>query len=270
VVKQEPDGVAATPTSSPVREPLVAAPVAVKKEPGYEGVVTRSQRKPRAKRRKVDNNKEVATSVYTSSPEPRLILSREELLTLTSTQYEAMITQVRSVRELTAAEKRDVKRQRRLIKNRESAQASRQRKKTYVEELEKRLAELSNENTMLRQTSLIIQNENSLLRAENDYIKGKFTSLYFPNCEGVLTSSGLSNLLNRGSNFLTEHMQQKPQLISNVPQPLPPHKTPSLKSSGVVLMILLFSFGLMFGNIGFPNAGGADFAYKCGSLSNFY
>jgi len=39
---------------------------------------------------------------------------------------------------LTSSEKSAIKKQRRLIKNRESAQASRQRKKDYVGDLEKR------------------------------------------------------------------------------------------------------------------------------------
>lgn len=174
VVKKEPEEESVHLSASPVRNDYcVESPVKI--EPELVVAPSRPQRKPRAKRRKVDSNREVATVSSSSSQtsEPRLILSREELLTLTSAQYEAVIAQVRSTRELTAAEKRDVKRQRRLIKNRESAQASRQRKKTYVEELEKRLAEISSENAMLRQTTLIVQNENSMLRAENEYIKGK-------------------------------------------------------------------------------------------------
>lgn len=159
-------------TSSPLLSPSRSEDEFIKPEPMTP--TKTSSRKPRAKRRKVDSNKEVASPSPSSvTPEARLILSREELLTLTSSQYEDVIAQVRSVRELTAAEKRDVKRQRRLIKNRESAQASRQRKKNYVEELEKRLTDLSNENTLLRQNSVITQNENALLRAENEYIKGK-------------------------------------------------------------------------------------------------
>lgn len=176
VVKQEPtEDTVSLPSQSVLSESLENT--FVKPEPDTAVHTTsRPQRKPRAKRRKVDSHKEVSTvssSSHHTTSEPRLILSREELLTLTSSQYEAIIAQVRTSRELTAAEKRDVKRQRRLIKNRESAQASRQRKKTYVEELERRLAEVSSENTLLRQTSLIVQNENALLRAENEYIKGK-------------------------------------------------------------------------------------------------
>jgi hypothetical protein len=59
---------------------------------------------------------------------------------------------------------KDVKRQRRLIKNRESAQASRERKKIYVQGLEKRVDDLASTNTQLNTKVLTLEEENILLR----------------------------------------------------------------------------------------------------------
>jgi hypothetical protein len=59
---------------------------------------------------------------------------------------------------------KDVKRQRRLIKNRESAQASRERKKIYVQGLEKRVDDLAQTNTTLSSKVLTLEEENILLR----------------------------------------------------------------------------------------------------------
>ncbi|KAL0489340.1 basic-leucine zipper transcription factor F [Acrasis kona] len=59
---------------------------------------------------------------------------------------------------------KDFKRQRRLIKNRESAQASRERKKIYVQGLEKKVDDLSMTNTVLTNKVLSLEEENILLR----------------------------------------------------------------------------------------------------------
>jgi hypothetical protein len=59
---------------------------------------------------------------------------------------------------------KDVKRQRRLIKNRESAQASRERKKVYVQGLEKRVDDLAQTNNALSSKVLTLEEENNLLR----------------------------------------------------------------------------------------------------------
>jgi len=61
---------------------------------------------------------------------------------------------------------KDVKRQRRLIKNRESAQASRERKKVYVQGLEKKVDDLSQTNTVLTNKVLSLEEENILLREQ--------------------------------------------------------------------------------------------------------
>jgi len=134
---------------------------------------------------------------------------------------------------------------------------------TKIEELEKKLVELSNENAMLRQASMIVQNENTILRTENEYIKG------------ILTTTGIGGLISRGNALVAEQLHHKqlhhlqaqaqtpgtptpqtqPPIVRLPPQTLHKPVSPLKSSGGVVLMVLLLSFGLMFGNVGFPAVG---------------
>lgn len=74
-----------------------------------------------------------------------LDLSRDELLNMTSDALEEYAKRLAAQRPLTAEEQKRFKRQRRLIKNRESAQLSRLRKKAYVDELERELNQVKEE-----------------------------------------------------------------------------------------------------------------------------
>jgi len=95
-----------------------------------------------------------------------ITLTREELLSFTSDQFEQFVSQVTEVRELTQSEKNELKRQRRLIKNRESAQASRQRKKSHIDDLERRVKDLASENIVLKDKISSLDNENINLKNE--------------------------------------------------------------------------------------------------------
>ncbi|KAG2379532.1 hypothetical protein C9374_006649 [Naegleria lovaniensis] len=65
---------------------------------------------------------------------------------------------------LTPEEEKEMKRQRRLIKNRESAQASRERKKVYIQGLEKKVDGLAQENSDLQNHCSVLEQENEILR----------------------------------------------------------------------------------------------------------
>ena len=83
------------------------------------------------KRRKVEANAAVSsvgtaeeveipaflTPAFEAADKGEIILSKDELLNLTSSQHEELLTRVRNKRDLTVVEKQNVKRQRRLIKN---------------------------------------------------------------------------------------------------------------------------------------------------------
>jgi len=93
-------------------------------------------------------------------------LTREELLSFTSEQFEEFVSKITEVRELTPSESNELKRQRRLIKNRESAQASRQRKKSHIDELERRVKDLSEENHSLKDNVSTLTSQNTQFKSE--------------------------------------------------------------------------------------------------------
>ena len=71
---------------------------------------------------------------------------------MTSDALDEWQARLAAVRTLTNDDRRELQRQRRLVKNRESAQLSRQRKKGYIGQLELRLTELSNSHDQLKAT----------------------------------------------------------------------------------------------------------------------
>eukprot|EP00727_Mastigamoeba_balamuthi_P009879 m51a1_g5513 putative basic-leucine zipper transcription factor (599) ;mRNA; r:391788-394181 len=76
----------------------------------------------------------------------RVRLPRDTLLRMSSCEVQNYMHQLSESRTLTAPEERELKRLKRLVKNRESAQLSRQRKRDYVDKLEAAIRELSAEN----------------------------------------------------------------------------------------------------------------------------
>jgi hypothetical protein len=115
----------------------------------------------------------------------------------------------------TPDEERQIKRQRRLIKNRESAQKSRLRKKMYIEELETKWKDAVSQNETLLQ-------ENNVLKEE---IK-----------------------------FLHRFIDKTPGLAEEIARNRPkgaaaPSQIRNVKAAGVCLLVVLFSFGLFFNNV---------------------
>jgi len=98
------------------------------------------------------------------------LLSRDELLELSSAAFENYVERLGQDHEILPAEEREIKKQRRLIKNRESAQLSRKRKKSYIEELESKLNVLENENGTLKNDLASLAVKNSQLRGEVTYL----------------------------------------------------------------------------------------------------
>jgi len=102
-------------------------------------------------------------------------LDRTMLLAMSSKDFEAFFAQLSTERTLSRSEEKMLKAQRRLISNRESAQASRRRKKAYIEELEGRVLEMSykmaqvaaNNAALSAQTAELI-NENASLKTKLD------------------------------------------------------------------------------------------------------
>jgi len=108
--------------------------------------------------------------VTTQPTELTLNFSREELLQISSDDFEEHVRQISAIRPLSGSERNLIKRQRRLIKNRESAQASRQRKKDYVGDLEKKVGDLISNNAKLKEEFSSLTAENRQLKNEVEFL----------------------------------------------------------------------------------------------------
>ena len=93
-------------------------------------------------------------------------LSREQLLTMTSEELDAFTERLKADHPLTPHEMRELKRQRRLIKNREYAQASRVKKKVVLSDLGVKFNELESERNALALRVQTLEIENSELRRQ--------------------------------------------------------------------------------------------------------
>jgi hypothetical protein len=188
-------------------------------KPNATEVDKKSAKKGRGKKRqRHDPNESTDISAVT--------LTRDQTLCFSSEDFDMFVEEITRVRPLTYAEEKELKRQKRLIKNRESAQASRQRKKSYIDELEAEIKKLKQENTLLSSQVHGLSSENKGLREELQKI------------QTLLKKTGTTII-----NTLTPKTLpvQTPSLGSVSP------RGPTQKAkAGVCLLILLFSFGLFF------------------------
>lgn len=159
-------------------------------------------------------------------------LRREQLLTISSAEHEVFVQRISNVRDLTEAELKEVKRQRRLIKNREYAQTSRQKKKVTMGHVKDQVCSLENENEelkaeieKLRARVMELELENATLRVQ---ISKEQTS-----SEDTSFDSGV-----------VVDMAPKTKVKAN-----PPKSTfgfrPAMAATSV-FFVFLFAFGLFF------------------------
>jgi regulator of replication initiation timing len=161
-------------------------------------------------------------------------LDQKILLQLSSRAFEEYVRRKTAVRDLTSEEKKDLKRQRRLIKNRESAQASRQRKKNYIEKLEAKVASLQQNNTQLRAQVAALTGDNTKLNQE------------VANLQGLIKKTpALQQLWTSGINYVASLAKQQKEESQQAPASTQGN---NVKAAGVCLLVLLFSFGLFFPN----------------------
>jgi cell division protein FtsB len=97
----------------------------------------------------------------------RVKLSRDDLLKYTSQEYDDHIKRISQKRPLTEKEHKESKKQRRLIKNREYAQISRNKKKTEYTQLSVQIDQLNAENSELKERVDHLETENKRLKDEN-------------------------------------------------------------------------------------------------------
>eukprot|EP01121_Diplochlamys_sp_Union-15-3_P001961 TRINITY_DN11687_c0_g1_i1.p1 TRINITY_DN11687_c0_g1~~TRINITY_DN11687_c0_g1_i1.p1 ORF type:complete len:434 (-),score=84.18 TRINITY_DN11687_c0_g1_i1:58-1335(-) len=98
-------------------------------------------------------------------------LDRDTLLKISSKTLEERTKELNKIRKLTPSEQREVKRQRRLVKNREYAQASRVKKKVATLELKQQIDSLTVENNELKSNVYDLSVRLANLEAENAMLK---------------------------------------------------------------------------------------------------
>lgn len=171
------------------------------------------------------------------SPEVDVALSRDTLLQISSQGMERYVENLSSARSLSMDDQKELKRQKRLIKNRESAQLSRERKRAYIDQLEDRINQLVNENTGLK-------NENSALRqalSQYEDISGTVV----PKVE--ITSSDTTAYRKPHAPVtdspLARHATKMAGLLTSATT-IGNSRQSAAAKAGVCLMVVLFTFGL--------------------------
>eukprot|EP00727_Mastigamoeba_balamuthi_P001284 m51a1_g11152 putative basic-leucine zipper transcription factor (587) ;mRNA; r:249949-251979 len=185
-------------------------------------------------------------------------LPRETLLSLTSAQMSKYVRFIRETHKLTPGQQKELKQQKRLVKNRESARLSRQRKQDHISTLEGQISELRNEMEALR-------GQNQALLAENQRVMQAMQAMQAmrlgagpaPGSAAAavsLRSSGsgaqLQPRLGQGAaqaqqSFGDPEVPAVPRLPSDQRySEILPSRT--LRAAGVCIFIIMFSFGLFF------------------------
>lgn len=91
-------------------------------------------------------------------------LPRQTILTISSPEFEKFAGDLRARRALTPAEEKELKRQRRLVRNREYAQESRNKKRSVENQLEAKLTQLESANARLQRELDSVRAENAVLK----------------------------------------------------------------------------------------------------------
>jgi len=133
------------------------------------GEASSEEEPPRKKPRVEFTPTSLTPQILLANPD-QVVFTRDQLLSISSEQFEQHLQQVQSRRKLTDEERKGVQKQRRLIKNRESAQASRRRKKNYHEVLESRMSELTTVTKSLREDLFSLTSENAALKDEVKFL----------------------------------------------------------------------------------------------------
>jgi hypothetical protein len=116
-------------------------------------------------------------SVIDAEDVTRVKFVREDLLKFSSQEYDDYIKNISLKRPLTEREHKVSKKQRRLIKNREYAQISRNKKKTEYSQLSTQIDQLNQYNSELMDRVNQLESENKRLKEENSKLMELSNSL---------------------------------------------------------------------------------------------
>lgn len=151
-------------------------------------------------------------------------LSHVDILRFSSREFDQYVVAIERLRRIPVKERKELVRQRRLIKNRESAQASRNKRKNYIDQLEREVA-------MLKERNLLLVDEMEQLRRlvgqdVDDRTSSSTSSVDYTDVDVV--EEPLKKRRRRGEAF------------SN---------SPNLSSGSHLFLVVLLSFGLLFGGL---------------------
>jgi len=155
--------------------------------------------------------KESPITQPSTTPAKGIAIPRDDLLKFSSDDLEAYVKALSATRSLTTAEQKEIKRQRRLIKNRESAQQSRKRKKDKVGDLEGQVAGLETINEERKAKLEEIQADNVILKAEVAQLVNV-----------IKDSPALSSLLMNVTSWMVMYTLKEAVKIQNIQQAVIP------------------------------------------------
>jgi len=198
------------------------------------------------KRERSSNLSTLPTNSFHSIP---LFRENLELRKLSNNRVGMTMNNPTSCRMVMSEEEIRLQKQRRLVKNRKSAQLSRLRKKLYFEDLEKKVSILSAENEVLVKQLEFIISDRDRLQQEVSYLQRvlkengdlRVSSSLESNSVSNSHSSTVSNL--SSSSWEMPPSQTVPERRLLVPSPK------NIKAAGVCLLIVMLSFGLFFNTL---------------------
>lgn len=211
----------------PIVQPQSIQPIPIVQPPQHSQVPIVVN--PPPKKNKVAGKKRPRTVDVPTVPSPqeKVSLPRDTLLNITSQSMERYVETLQTSRSLSNDDQKELKRQKRLIKNRESAQLSRERKRAYIDQLEARIAQL------------VANNDH--LKTDNDSLREALSKY-----EGV-KSEPTHDLITSKVAAASQHQLKMGNLFSVGQR--------STATAGVCLLIVLFSFGLFLNNVNKPTSG---------------
>jgi hypothetical protein len=177
----------------------------------------------------------------------RVALTRERLLTISGEEMEQRFDELNSMFSLSAAEQKEMRRQRRLVKNREYAQQSRNKKKVAATSVDCKLDGLKRSNDELRERVRAAEQEAASMRARIDAALNIATSA---GAAGAALIAALVGSAQAAAEPIATVKRRRRGDATDAEDALPQSGgNGAAAAGGAVLMVMLLSFGV------FLNAG---------------
>merc|ERR1712137_10904 len=214
--------------------PLTKAAPAKAARGNTKAAVTKKRKAPAAKRSAEPRKKRAKASAEDADIRSELIALRSEKLTVSELEKKVSALKQQSGA-LNSAEQEEVKKLKRMIKNRESALASRLRKSKLIDDMKDEIARITEENERL-------QGQVAHLQADNDSLRSQLEEARGHNPSSSLTASA-SDLFQGASEFLTQGS------FWSIGESKPTPKDKNSNRTSTSLFIVLLTFGLLFAQL---------------------